>query len=344
MEKDLKEYITPPILLILFLLVLSLLVVMPVLNMILLGAILSFCIRPINRRLQTKIKYSSISISLSIILVVIPLILLLIYMAMVIGGFVSENIISNPALSQESLNATFSELSSAIPPQYLSSVSSSLNTALNEIGNFIVNSVVSLVSEIPSLSLEIFILVCSVFYFTRDGDKLFNFIKDFVPDNTITFFDNTVKSVKNVLKSIFYGHFLTSLIIGIVAAIGYSLLGYPYGIFLGILTGIFQLIPVFGPWPIYWALAIIDFIHGDYMGVVLVLLFGFGLSLSDMYIRPALSSHYAEIHPLILLIGFLTGPLVYGLTGFILCPLLLGITYAVLDSYRKELKNKKETS
>ena len=138
MEKDLKEYITPPILLILFLLVLSLLVVMPVLNMILLGAILSFCIRPINRRLQTKIKYSSISISLSIILVVIPLILLLIYMAMVIGGFVSENIISNPALSQENLNATFSELSSAIPPQYLSSVSSSLNTALNEIGNFIV--------------------------------------------------------------------------------------------------------------------------------------------------------------------------------------------------------------
>ena len=80
------------------------------------------------------------------------------------------------------------------------------------------------------------------------------------------------------------------------------------------------------------------------MGAVLVLLFGFGLSLSDMYIRPALSSHYAEIHPLILLIGFLTGPLVYGLTGFILCPLLLGITYAVLDSYRNELKNKKETS
>ena len=78
--------------------------------------------------------------------------------------------------------------------------------------------------------------------------------------------------------------------------------------------------------------------------MICILLFGFGLSLSDMYIRPALSSHYAEIHPLILLIGFLTGPLVYGLTGFILCPLLLGITYAVLDSYRKELKNKKETS
>lgn len=63
-----------------------------------------------------------------------------------------------------------------------------------------------------------------------------------------------------------------------------------------------------------------------------------------MYIRPALSSHYADIHPfLILLIGFLAGPLVYGIVGFILGPLILGITYAVLDNFRRELnKSKRE--
>ena len=67
-----------------------------------------------------------------------------------------------------------------------------------------------------------------------------------------------------------------------------------------------------------------------------MLLFGFFLSTVDMYIRPMLSSHYAEIHPLILLIGFLSGPLVYGIVGFIIGPLILGITYTVLDCYRKE--------
>ena len=144
-----------------------------------------------------------------------------------------------------------------------------------------------------------------------------------------------------VLKSIFYGHFLTSLIIGIIAAVGYSLLGYSQGVFLGVLTGIFQLIPIFGPWPIYWTLAIVDLISGNYVKVVIVILFGFFLSLSDMYIRPALSSHYADIHPLILLIGFLAGPLVYGIVGFILGPLILGITYAVLDNFRIELNKSK---
>ena len=50
----------------------------------------------------------------------------------------------------------------------------------------------------------------------------------------------------------------------------------------------------------------------------------------------ALSSHYADIHPLILLVGFLAGPLVYGIVGFIVGPLILGITYTVLDCYRKK--------
>ena len=155
------------------------------------------------------------------------------------------------------------------------------------------------------------------------------------------FFDKTVGSVEDVLKSIFYGHFLTSVIIGIFGAIGYSLLGYPYGIFLGVITGILQLIPIFGPWPIYWALAITDALNGNYPRVVVVLLFGFFLSWVDMYIRPAISSHHADIHPLILLVGFLAGPLVYGIVGFIVGPLILGITYVVLDNFRKELMESK---
>ena len=200
----------------------------------------------------------------------------------------------------------------------------------------VLNYIVSLASKVPNISLDLFILVFSVYYFVKDGDNCLNFVRSFVPVDSKDFFDKTIQSVKDVLRSIFYGHFLTSLIIGIFGCIGYSLLGYPYGIFLGVITGILQLIPVLGPWPIYWALAISDVVGGNYLRIPIVLIFGFFLSLVDMYIRPALSSHYADIHPLILLVGFLSGPLVYGIVGFIVGPLILGITYAILDSYRKE--------
>ena len=39
---------------------------------------------------------------------------------------------------------------------------------------------------------------------------------------------------------------------------------------------------------------------------------------------------------LVLLVGFLAGPLAYGVVGFLVGPLILGVTYTVLDNYRKE--------
>lgn len=331
---DIRQHLTPPIILVLFLLVISLMFVFPVLNMIVLGAILAYGVRPVARKIQSKLKFESISILLAMVVILVPLILLVIYIAIELSGLISGFLASN---SYRDINNSLTMVSTYLPWKFdINSISASMNSSLQQVGSYVLNYLVKFLSSLMNLTLDLFILGCSVFYFTRDGNNCLEFIKSFVPDDSMDFFDQTVESVKNVLRSIFYGHFLTSVIIGIFAAIGYSLLGYPYGIFLGVITGILQLIPVFGPWPIYWALFFIDIISGNYPRAVVVLLFGFFLSTVDMYIRPALSSHYADIHPLILLVGFLSGPLVYGIVGFIVGPLILGITYAVLDNFRKE--------
>lgn len=321
-------------LVVIFLLVVSLIIIFPVLNMIVLGAILAFGVRPVARKIQPRIKFQSVSIILSMIVILIPLVLLVIYIAFELSGLISGFLTSN---SYNDINSSLTAVSAYLPWKLdIQSISASLNSSLQEIGRYVLNYLVKFLGSLMNITLDLFILVCSVFYFARDGDKCLEFVRSFVPLDSIDFFENTVESVKDVLRSIFYGHFLTSLIIGIFAAIGYSLLGYPFGIFLGVITGILQFIPVFGPWPIYWALFFMDIFSANYPRAIVVLLFGFFLSTVDMYIRPALSSHYADIHPLILLVGFLSGPLVYGIVGFIVGPLILGITYVVLDNFRKQ--------
>ena len=324
---SIKNYLNPPVLLVIFLVVISLMFVFPVLNMVILGAILAYGIRPIARKIQSKLKYSSISILLAMVVVLIPLILLLFYIVFELSIFVSWILANNP---NTDVNSVMSQISSYLPSYVdVNSLNSYIDSVISNVGSYLLNYSVKFVGKFANVTLDLFILVCSVFYFVRDGENCLEFIRSFVPDDSKEFFDKTVSSVEDVLKSIFYGHFLTSVIIGIFGCIGYSLLGYPFGIFLGVLTGILQLIPVFGPWPIYWALFFIDVASGNYIRAVIVLFFGFFLSTVDMYIRPALSSHYADIHPLILLIGFLAGPLVYGIVGFVVGPLVLGITYEV---------------
>ena len=331
---DIEKHLTPPVLLVIFLLIVSLIFIFPVLNMVILGAILAYGVRPVARRIQSKLKYDSISILLAMIVILIPLILLVGYIAFELTDLITGILASN---TYSDVSNSLATISSYIPLNLdINSLSTSISSSIQEVGTYILNYLVKFLSKLMNITLDLFILVCSVFYFSRDGDRCMDFIKSFVPEDSKHFFDTTVEAVQDVLRSIFYGHFLTSVIIGIFGVIGYTLLGYPYGVFLGVITGILQLIPVFGPWPIYWMLFFLDIISGNYPRAVIVLLFGFFLSTVDMYIRPALSSHYADIHPLILLIGFLSGPLVYGIVGFIVGPLILGITYAVLDNYRKE--------
>ncbi len=339
MKTKIKENLGSSLFIIAILLIISLITIMPVLNMLILGAVIAYGLRPIAKKIQSKVKFPSISILFSIILVVIPLILIFVYMIFVIVDFSYSFVSTNHSLDILNFDQGINILNSYLPTEMQSSattITTTINQILNDILKMIFTYFVEFIKSLPMVILQIFILLFSIFYFTRDGHNIKKYVISFIPEERHEFFYNMIIEIKKVLKSIFYGHFLTGLIIGAIGAIGYFILGYPYALFLGILTGIFQLIPVIGPWPVYTVLFISDIISGNYIRAIIVLLFGFGLSLSDMYIRPALSRKYIDIHPLILLVGFLAGPIVFGLVGFILGPLILGITYAVVKTYKDE--------
>ena len=226
MAVDIKEHLSFPVLLVIFLLILSLMFVFPVLKMIILGAILAYGIRPIALKIQSKLKYSSISILLAMVLVLIPLVLLVGYITYEMSSLITSMLASS---SYMEFNASLSQFITYLPIEGdPTSVSTYLNNSFESISGFLLNYSATALSKFANITLDLFILVCSIFYFVRDGGRCFNFIRDFVPDESKEFFDNTVESVKDVLRSIFYGHFLTSVIIGIFGCIGYSILGYPY--------------------------------------------------------------------------------------------------------------------
>lgn len=332
------------IIIIIILLVLSLLTVMPVLNMILLGAMIAYGITPVANRIQSKIKIPSISIFLAIILVIVPLILLFTYVFWEMAGFANMFLNShNLSLSSGlDLNSAVNTFVQSLPVKLQGVVRpyiGVLSNGIHDILTYILNYIVKLIRNFSDVLVQLFVLICSIYYFTRDGEKILENISVFIPEKHKPFFESTINEVANVLKSIFYGHFLTALIIGIMGGVGYYFLGYKFALFLGVVTGIAQLIPIFGPWVVYCALALYSFfVLGDIVQGTFTLLWGFVLSVSDMYIRPMLASNYADMPSLILLIGFMAGPYVFGIVGFILGPLILGITYAIIKSLKSELE------
>lgn len=340
MSLNIQEKLSVPILIIIFFVILSLGVLMPIVKMIILGAILALVVRPISKRIETKINNSTFSNVLGMFIILIPLLLVLFFLLYQIVDILASIFAHAGGISSFNLHQN---IISNAPSQYSSLIQTISYMILDSSTNLlktIFKSSVDFLTDIPDLLVKILVLAFSTFYFARDGDKCWDYIFLFVPEDQYDFFNKMFAHIKDVLKSIFYGHFLTSIIIGIFAYIGYGLLGYPYPVFLGILTGVFQLIPILGPLPIYLTLAIIDLYNGNYPRIVLVFIVGLFLSNIDIYIRPAIAGKYAEIHPLILLLGFAAGPLVLGIVGFILGPLILGVAFAVINTFKEEKESK----
>ena len=345
-----KEYVDKlsiPILIIVILLILSFFTILPIWDMVLLGAIFGYAIRPISRRFQTKLKYPSVSIILAIIVIVIPILLLCGYLIYEIIDM-AQLVMGVNGVGGFNLNQTVNNILVNVPQQYQSSIqsyTSYIPTIINEVYSWVLDYCIDIVKSTPVLLIQIFTVMFSTYYFARDWDKLVEYVRAFIPKRYTSFSNKMFFEIENVTKSIFYGHFVTAFIIGIVAGIGFGILGYPFVILLAVITCICQIIPVIGPWPVYWALVIIDLINGNFPRAIVTLLFGFGLSICDVYIRPALAGKYADIPAMILLLGFMAGPLVFGLMGFVVGPLILGITYAVIKAYKEEIiENKDENS
>ena len=58
----------------------------------------------------------------------------------------------------------------------------------------ILNYIVSFISKFANITLDLFILVCSIFYFVRDGDRCMEFIKSFSQAPTPNVEEALVKS------------------------------------------------------------------------------------------------------------------------------------------------------
>jgi predicted PurR-regulated permease PerM len=347
MIHKLKGTITSAFFVLLVLLILSFLVLTPMLSMLILALVFAYLVRPVSRKIEPQLKYRSLSITFAMILIVLPVIAIIVFLIASVVQSTPALIGVIKSLHLSNVNSTsiqsYPLVKQYIPPSfypYFGSFFSTLDATLSDILRAILGYLVGFVQSIPNLALEIFILFAATFYFARDGDKLWEYVVYTIPPERSIFFNDLFLEIDLVLKSIFYGHFLTAIITGTLSGIGFYVLGYPYPLFLGIVTGFLQLIPFIGHWPTYILLALYDFSIGNYLRLVVVVLLGTALSGLDIYLRPKLSGKYADIHPLIFLLGFICGPLLLGLVGFVIGPMILGVAYAAVVTYKKDITNK----
>ena len=152
---------------------------------------------------------------------------------------------------------------------------------------------------------------------TRQIGEFLPFLKEKTRGDVIYLFDQFV----SILLTFFRGQIIIALMQGVLFAIGFALVGLPYGLMIGMLLGILNIIPYLGSIAgLGVALPLAYFSEGGMLCVVLVLVVFAAVQAIEGYVlTPRIMGERTGLHPaLIIFAVFFWGTALDGILGMML--------------------------
>ena len=150
-----------------------------------------------------------------------------------------------------------------------------------------------------------------------------------------------LKRLYDTVTAVVQSTVLIAVIQGIVAGLGYFLIGrLAMSVLLGFLTAVASLIPVVGGALIWLPTALYVLVTGEiWRGVALLLWGAIAVGSVDNFVRLMVIGGRVEMPTLLLLFALLGGLQVYGFLGIFVAPVLVAVLLAFVEIYRETYVN-----
>ncbi len=177
------------------------------------------------------------------------------------------------------------------------------------------------------------------FFFLKDADTFRRSALQMLPKGRWRWRgDEFFQDINSTLAAYIRAQLTACLFIGVICALGFTLLGLPSPLVLGLIAGIFEFIPLVGPLAIALVAAIAAMLHAGPFSAFIVLLFLAVLRIvQDYVVYPRLIGQGIHLHPLAVIIAILSGAELAGVAGiFLAIPVVAILTV----SYRHWLEHR----
>ena len=172
---------------------------------------------------------------------------------------------------------------------------------------------------------KVLLTLVAAFYLLLAGPRLFRRIIGLFPEQHRTEVQSVVGRLDDVLSAFIRGELLLVLIMSTATYIGLTILGIPFALVLGIITGFLELIPFFGPIvaaipPIALALFGTNAFGwpGWVAALVVAAMYTVLRHFEDYVIIPNVVGRIINIHPFVALFALFAGATIWGIGGMIL--------------------------
>ena len=194
--------------------------------------------------------------------------------------------------------------------------------------------------------LQFLIFLIATFLTLRDAPRFLNFIQRNLPREHRSELLHVLRDTNVMLGRYIRGQLILVLLMSTITTIALTILGVPYSVLLGVMTGVLETIPFVGPITAGAIACLVALGHPNpfdwsqiaYVAVVAVM-YTILRHAEDYLVIPTVIGRAVRLHPAIVIFSLLSGGAVFGLLGIVLAVPVAATMRLVLIYVRAKLRD-----
>jgi predicted PurR-regulated permease PerM len=176
---------------------------------------------------------------------------------------------------------------------------------------------VGTVQRVIGLIAGLALLPLWLFYLLKDQGKAFDFFYRLWPEPVREDVRNIVGIADNVLGAYIRGQLILGFVVGAVTFVGLWAFDVSNPIALGVVAGIFEMVPILGPWLSFIAAAIVVLATDPEKIWIIIPLFLGIQQLENTFLVPKIQGDAVNMNPAIIMVLLVLGGALFGIIGVI---------------------------
>lgn len=210
---------------------------------------------------------------------------------------------------------------------------------IKQVENYLIQIAQSAAQSFVYFFTKIFDIILApilAFYLLKDFDYFKELLLNLLPASHKKDLLLLGQQMDKVLKSFLRGHLIVALIVGGLTALGLTLIGMEFALVLGLIAGIFNIIPYFGALFGTIPAVLLASLQSKKMALYVLLIMIIIQQLEGNVISPKILGKSLGLHPMLIIFALLAGGHLFGVLGMILAVPFTGILKILLSFILKK--------
>ena len=169
--------------------------------------------------------------------------------------------------------------------------------------------------------LNVILIPVLTFYFLNDGQKLWEqFVLRLFPEERRATIQSKVQIADELMSGFLRSQLTVMVIVGIMTGIGMTLVGVPYALFVGLMTGLLNIIPYLGLFISLILTLVVALFTANPIATMIkaAIVFAIVQGVEGSVISPKIVGQKVGLHPMIVILSVLVGAQFFGFWGLLL--------------------------